>query len=166
MINIYPFILLTIKSPYFTDLKNSWRRNKQKLINTEEQLNFILEETRTDVYNQFTEKQSEWKANAQYTIDKKTKAKSDLRIMHESKGDGRLKDAYFTTGSVVGNQLIYFYPTSKPYARDLQEGATIDNPNKAKQKRKGTSVQQTQANKLDAQYIAQFGYTSFAGLFD
>lgn len=164
MQTIYPFILMTISSPYFKSLRASWRRNKKKILDTSEQLRFILEETQTDVYNQFTEKQTEWKPLAEYTLNKKREAKSDLRILHESRGNTRLKDAYLTTGYVEGNKLVYHYPPSKPYAIEHQEGAAIDSPQKAKKKRKKNLVQK-RADALDTEYLSRFGFESFRDLF-
>lgn len=130
----YPVILLTLSSPYFKQLKDSWRRNKRALLDTTEQLNYILSETQTDVYNQFLEKQSVWKPLAKFTVEKKKKAKSDRRILHERKNGLRLKDGYARAGEVDNQKLIYHYPPEFPFAHEHQDGAVIDSVREAKPK--------------------------------
>jgi hypothetical protein len=106
----------------------------------------LLSGVRQDVYEQFDEKQNEWTPLARYTVNKKEKAGSDERILHEGRSN-TLREAYADAGEVVNGKLIYSFPTDKkPYAKDHQFGVTgteADSLRKALQK---------EADYLDMEY--------------
>jgi hypothetical protein len=145
-----------MKSPLFEALLKEWKANKNAILDASTQLNYLLEETQIDVSNQFSQKQGEWKDLAEYTVKKKQAMKADKRILHQTKvGEGeRLRDAYAKTGMVDNNRLIYHYPSSKPYAIEHQEGATIEKPDKKrKEKKRRTFSKNNEEDYLDAEFF-------------
>lgn len=113
----------------FSPTINDWQKAiliaQNELLNPKEAMEAILDKVREDVDMQFDENQGRWTPLHPYTIERKTKLKADMRILHETRqGQGlRLRDAYKQTGYVTNNGvLVYTYPPEKPYAKDHQMG--------------------------------------------
>lgn len=127
--------------------------NRQALLDTTLQAQEVLNQTRSDVYFQFDQNQSKWTPLKEFTVTKKERLNADKRILHETKkGEGlRLRDAYAQAGRVENGEMVYFYPPSKPYAREHQEGATISSPKKGRDNRsRNPQARRIQQNQLDA----------------
>lgn len=147
-------------SPTFDQWKARILAFTAYLVNTQEQMQAVLEETREDVDAQFDENQKKWKSLKKYTKRKKERNQKDPRILHETnEGEGlRLRDAYKQTGKVneIG-ELTYFYPPQKLYAKDHQE------PPKNVKRDDGKSAAnarhlQAEEDRLDREFAQTFGF--------
>lgn len=140
--------------------------HKTELLDTTQEATIALYQTQEDVYAQFDQKQSQWTPLKEFTVNKKQRLDLDSRILHETKkGQGvRLRDAYRKTGRVENGKLIFFYPPSKPYAKEHQEGATINAPKRRKKEYESPRAYGIRKNQekrdiefLDTQFLRSIG---------
>src|SRR3954470_20414464 len=113
-----------LECPDIEQMLRDFQTNINELEDSTRAHNLLLSQTQLDVYNQFDEKQDEWRPNRPYTKRKKERRGADMRIMHESKIQGeRLRDEYAKTGQATRDEMTWYYPLSaKPYAKDLDKG--------------------------------------------
>lgn len=148
-------------SPTVDDWLEKMVSKRTELLDARPQMQAVLERTRIDVESQFTGKQGEWKPLATYTIEKKERMDADPRILHETKiGEGlTLRETWGKTGHVTEQGVLEFtYPAEKPYAKDHQEGATIDSPDRKtkqyyrKPSKRELSDRKRETKRLDDEY--------------
>lgn len=151
----FPF---TIYSPTVRFWLETIISQRGRLLNPRPQMTVLLGAVQDDIDKQFDENQGKWTPLADFTVAKKVRNQADPRILHETKeGQGlRLREAYREAGEVTSDgKIIYSYPESKPYARELQEG--IQGDKKSPKKRKLSPSLAREMRRLDKEYEDLFG---------